>query len=169
MTYSDEPQLVSENRRSSKRWIWIGLVGLLLATLAAVAFYPKYFDYKRRHAEVGPNEGTLYSISIKGERFSMELARPEELDLRLHVFLKPVAEGVDWSPENFVVRVRPAGKEEVEWEKLTWAPESRAFGPSEWQFNPVGDYHFDLEILRGEERVWRGARWSYRVTHGHAH
>lgn len=169
MSYSDEPQMISENRRSPKRWVLIGLVGVLLATLAMVALYPRYFEYRRRHADVGPHGGTLYSVSLEGEKFSLELARTEEMDVRLQVYLTPKTEGEAWLPEDYIVRERHVADEEVEWELLAWSPELDLFGPSEMQYHPGGDYRFELEILRDGERVWKGHRWSYRPSQGHAH
>lgn len=168
MSYSDEPYVISEKKRSPKVIIAIGLLVLLLATLAAVALYPRFIDFQRRNAAIGPNGGTLHFISLEGERYSLEFARSEALDFYLTIFLRPVRDATEWTPENYSIRYSPVGVMD-EWEDLEWDAELNAFGPSQYQYHPLSEFRVELEILREGEVLWRGRRWSFRQGHGHGH
>jgi hypothetical protein len=169
MSYSDEPHVISERKKSSRIYLVVGLLALFLLALGSVAFYPRYLDFKRRNAPVGPHGGTLHFISFEGNRYSMELARSEALDFRLHVVIHPVRETTPWRPEDYQVRYRFTRGEDREWRILEWDPELRSFGPSEEQFHPRGDYRLDLQLLREGRSVWEGLRWTYPGGGGHGH
>lgn len=165
MNYSDEPHVIRGRKRSPKIWVISGLLLVFLVLLAWVALFPRIVDFQRRYAEFGPNGGTLYTISVDGNRYSLEIARSEELDYRLTYFLRPKDESVQWTPEEFRVRSRIAGQEEFE--VLDWDEDIGGFGPSEYQLNPIGDYRVEVHIHRGDRRVWRGERWAFRLGSGH--
>lgn len=172
MNYSDEPNVVKETGRSKKFYFIVG-GGLLVffGLLAWVVLFPKYMEHQRAHTPVGPWEGSVYEITLDGNRYSMELARPEELDFRLHVFLNPVSDEIDWQPEDFHVTAQLDGEEK---ERLEWDPETGAFGGSALRLHPMGEFRIDLAIKRGDETVWSGRRWSFQVGggsrgHGHQH
>lgn len=168
MSFSDEPNVIST--RQVPKWWWMagGIVGLLILVLAMVAFYPQYLEFKRKNTPVGPNMGPVYFINIEGERFSMEFGRSPEMDYHMGVFLRPVRDRVVWEPENYRVRFWIEGHEEVV-TILDWNPEVGAFGPTEQQYHPAADYPLRVEIRRGDERVWQGNRWAYRLRMGHEH
>jgi hypothetical protein len=169
MSYSDEPHVISEKKKSPALYVAIGLLAVFLLTLASIALYPRYFEWKRHNTPNGPNGGTLYFISFEGNRYSMELARSEELDFYMHVFVHPVREATAWSPERFQIRFRLTNLQDEEPEVLDWNAELRAFGPSRLQYHPRGDYQLALEVLREGNVVWEGRRWAYQPGHGHGH
>lgn len=168
MSYSDEPNLVAGRTRSGRRYLFI-VAGFLLffSLLAWVALHPKIHEYRRTRTEVGPHGGSLYTVKLNRKPFALELARSQEFDYHLWVFLEPTEEGTEWEPEDHSVGF---GVERAEWENLAWDPEQGAFGPSTIRFHPLGDYQLTLEVRRGEERLWRGDRWSFRVEESpHVH
>lgn len=168
MSYSDEPNVVTEGARSRKVYFLIGAGFLLFfALLASVALYPKIHEYRREHTPDGPHGGSLYSIKLEGEPFALELARPEAFDYHLSVFLEPENADANWQPEEYSVVF---GVDEAEPETLEWDPEREAFGPSAARFHPMADYQFDLKVKHGEETVWSDRLWSFRIEAGaHAH
>lgn len=167
MSYSDEPNVISERSRSKKIYFLIGGLLLFMALLASVAFFPRFIEFQRRNTEVGPYDGSLYFINFEGERYSIEFARSETLDFHLGVVIQPTREGADWEPEEYHVLIRPDELEETE--RLEWDPDKGFFGPTELRFDPRGDVRFEVELRRGDESVWSGRKWSFRGRGGHAH
>lgn len=166
MSYSDEPNVVSEQKRSKKIYLVTGGFVLFFGLLAAVAFFPRIMDYQRRNTPTGPNQGNVYFVKLEGERYSMELVRSEPHDFHLHVFLLPVRERTVWQPEDYHVTVGIEGEGE---ERLEWDAETGSFGPSEARFHPMGEFRFGLSIEREDETLWSGRRWSFAENSGHAH
>lgn len=169
MSYSDEPNVINEQTRSKKIYFVIGGLILFIALLASVAFFPRLIEFQRRNTAVGPHEGSLYFIKFEGNRFSMELARPEEFDFHLGVVLEPARDQTIWEPEEYHVVMRVEGDEKEAVERLEWNPEMRLFGPSELRFHPQADFRVGLEINRGDRTVWSGHKWSFRHAGGHGH
>jgi hypothetical protein len=168
MSYSDEPNVISEQTRSKKMYFLIGGLLLFMALLASVAFFPRFLEFQRHNTPVGPHGGSVYFIKFEGNRYSMELARPEvPLDFHMGIVLQPTRERTAWQPEEYHVRLRMEEREEVE--VLAWNPEMNLFGPSELRFHPAGDWRFEIEVNRGESTVWSGRRWSFRMPQGHGH
>jgi hypothetical protein len=169
MSYSDEPHVISEKQKSPRLFIVIGILGLFLVALAAVALYPRYQEFRRVNTPIGPEGGSLYIIRFEGERYAMEMARSEAMEFYLHVFIQPVRDTTAWHRENHQLRYRLDIDGFREWRLMEWNEERGAFGPSPEQFHPMGDYRFDLELLRQGRPVWEGTRWSYREGGGHGH
>lgn len=167
MSYSDEPNVISERTRSKKPYFLIGGVVALIVLLAWVAFFPRFVEFQRRNTPVGPNEGSVYFISFEGDRYSMEFARSEALDFHMAVIIQPTDESTSWNPEEYEVRMRL--EDEEEFEVIAWHPEEEHFGLSKERFHPMTDVRLELEIIHGEKTVWSGRRWSYRAGGGHGH
>lgn len=167
MSYSDEPNVISEQKRSRKPYFLIAGVVLFIGLLASVAFFPRIFDFQRRNTPVGPNGGSLYFISFEGARYSMELARSPALDYHLAVVIQPASDRTSWNPEEYHVRFRV--DEDEPFEVLEWHPEEKFFGMSEERYHPMWEARLEIELKRGEETVWSGRRWSFRVGGGHGH
>ncbi len=175
MSFSDEPIVIKDSKRSKKKpAIFIGLLVLLFALLASIIFYPRWIDYRRAHAPRGPLGGNLYNVSLAGDRFTMELARGEDQEYRASFHLTPVREETTWVPMEHEIVFRLENTED-EFERLSWNPEINGFGYSELQYNPIFDYVFEIRVERRGETVWSGTRWSFRQVggghggHGHAH
>jgi hypothetical protein len=166
MNYSDEPNVISEQKRSKKVYFLVGGFALFFLLLASVAMFPRLMDYQRKNTPVGPNQGNVYFINLGGDRFSFELARNAALDFHLHVFLRPVRDNTTWQPEDYTVRLAVDDSEAI---RLQWAPEVGAFGPSELRFHPQAEFRFRVEIIRDGTTVWSGRRWSFREGSGHSH
>lgn len=167
MNYSDEPNVISEQSRSKKIYFIVGGFVLFFVLLASVALFPRLMEYRRQTTPMGPHEGSLYFISFEGARYSMELARSEQFDFYLHIFIQPVRDGTAWQPEDHQVTLSFAGEETTY--LLPWDPETGAFASSELRIHPRSEIRLDLGINRGEETVWSGRRWSFPVGSGHSH
>lgn len=167
MSYSDEPNVISERKKSPVFYGVIALLVLFFLTLAAVALYPRYIDFRKHNATFGPNDGIVYFIRFEGDRYSMEIPRTEEQDYHLTFYIRPVRETTAWRPENYVVRYRPRIFEH-DWETLEWDAELGRFGPSELRFHPNNDFELDIEIRKNGEQVWEGRRWAFGGG-AHAH
>jgi hypothetical protein len=166
MNYSDEPNLISEQKRSKKAYFLVGGFALFFLLLASVALFPRLMDYRRTNTLVGPNQGNVYFIKLEGDRFSLELARNEALDFHLYAFIRPVRDNTPWQPEKYSVKLAMDGEEATH---LAWDPVTGAFGPSEPRFHPRGEFRFHIEIMRDDARVWSGRRWSFAEGTGHSH
>lgn len=170
MSYSDEPNVISEQKRSKKPYLFIGGLIVFIGLLASVALFPRIVDFQRRNTAVGPNGGSVYFISFAGDRYSMEFARSEALDYHLAVVIEPTGEGVSWNPEEHHVRIRlDRGEDGEQSEVLEWQPEEEYFGLSESRFHPMSDVRIEVELNRGDKTVWDGRRWSFRGSGGHGH
>lgn len=167
MSYSDEPNVITERTRSRKPFVLVGGLLLFIGLLASVALFPRIVEFKRRHTPFGPHGGSFYEISFQGGDYSMELARSEAYDFRTAIYIEPLDEQSDWEPAEYSVRLRLDGQEEFE--VLAWDSVEEYFGLSEHRIHPRSDMLMELELKRGEEVVWSGRRWSFREAGGHGH
>lgn len=167
MSYSDEPNVISEQKRSKKVYFFIGALILFIALLASVAFFPRIIEFQRRNTPTGPNQGSLYFISFEKNRYSMELVRSEEYDFYMGALIQPARDKTPWEPGEYQVGLRMEG--EGDFERLDWNPEAGLFGPSQLRLHPSTDVRVDLEVYREDKTVWSGTRWSFRPGGGHGH
>lgn len=166
-SFSDEPNLIPEGKRSKKRYFWIAGLLFFIALLLSVAFFPKFIEFQRRRTPIGPHLGSVYKISFEKRKFGIELARSAEFDYRPAIYIIPLEEGVEWQPEEYEMRLRFEGLDNFE--TLEWDPVEEYFGLSEHQIHPSVDLRMEMELIHGDKTVWSGKRWSFRVSGGHSH
>jgi len=167
MSYSDEPHVISEKKKSPLLIGGIVLLGLFFLLLAAVALYPRYLEFQRHNATWGPHGGIVYFIRFEGNRYSMEIPRTEAQDYHVTFIIQPVRETTQWLPEDHTIRFQTVQVTEHE-EDLEWNAEINAFGPSVIRLHPGQDFELDIELFRRGERVWTGRRWAFGER-AHAH
>lgn len=175
MSYSDEPNLVPEKKRSKKPYfLAVGLL-VFIALLLSVAFFPQITELRARLAEVGPHGGTVHRISLDGQKFTMEIVRTAEYDYHTGIFLKPVGDA-SWDPAAHTVQLKIGDDSEAE--DLAWNEVEDYFGLSQHRIYPAINIEMDIRVLRDDQVLWSGTKWSYRLTPasngsgehgGHAH
>jgi len=166
-SFSDEPNLIPEGKRSKRRYLWGGAILLFIGLLLSVAFFPKFIEFRRSRTPIGPHHGSFYRISFEKKKFGMEIARSVEFDYRFAFYIVPLNEEVDWEPQEYELRMRMENMDDFE--TLPWDPVEEYFGLSEHQIHPAVDVRLEMELIRGDKVVWSGKRWSFRVSAGHSH
>ncbi len=158
MSYSDEPVLVRPARRPLGRWLAIGGVLLLLASVAYIPWQNHRLHDLAHDAERGERGGTVHSIDIAGTEHRLSLGW-----VRGPVFAvgctPPPPEG-----STLIVKGRFGT------DTLPWNTEQNAFGPGQSIVSPREHYKLKLTLLDASgATLWSGTRWAYGVVDDHHH
>lgn len=150
--------LVRPTRRPIGRWLAIGGVTLLLASVVYIPWNKHAMDERAHDADRGERGGTAYSIDIGGtpHRISLGWVRGPVFAVSC---TPPPPEG-----STLVVKGRFGT------DTLPWNAEQNAFGPGQSEVSPRDHYKLKLTLLAADgTKLWSGTRWAYGVVDDHQH
>lgn len=159
MSYSDEPNLVTPERRwSVKTVVIVTLVLGLVGGILWIPFYQKNLDREAHEARRGPHQGAIYPIVINGAPHTLELGWIAPAFSAVLTPAPPAGATLDASGDF--------GRETLAWDEA----ENR-FGPGKLRLDPYAHAKVKLTLRQGDRPLWHGTLWLYGVhdTHGHSH
>lgn len=158
MSYSDEPVLVRPSGRPFGRWLAIGGVMLLLASVVYIPWNKHHMDERAHDAARGSHGGTAYDVSLNGTPHQLEV-----FWVRGPVFAVACTPP---PPEGSTLTL----KGRFGTDTLTWNAEQNAFGPGQSPVSPRDHYKLKLTLLSADgSTLWSGTRWAYGVVDDHQH
>ncbi len=156
MSYSDEPVLVTPARRwSAKTAIIAALVLTLVGGIIYIPFYQKNLDHEAHEVRRGPNQGSLYDISINGAPHTLELG-----------WIAPALSAVLTPAPGPGTTLEVAG--DFGRETLSWSAEENRFGPAATRIDPYAHHKVKLTLRQDGRILWSDTLWAYGIHDSHA-
>jgi len=157
MAYSDEPVLITPQRRWSIKVIVLSsLVLALVGGILSVPLYQHHLEEAAHDIPRGPHRGSLYTLTLNNAPHTLELG---------------------WIAPAFSAVLSPAPAESIALEvsgdfgseTLQWNAAENRFGPGALRLDPYAHHKVKLTLRQGNRTLWRNTLWAYGVHEGHNH